>query len=490
MTTTSLARLSAALLVGTALAGAPLAAANASPEGFADVIKKVAPAVVTVSSTHHMMRDDQARMQGPEQFQIPEGSPFGEMFRRFFEEHGQGRPRQGPSEGTALGSGFIVDAQGYVVTNNHVIDGADDVKVTLSDGTELPATIVGRDPVTDLALLKIDSDRDLPYVQWGDSDAVEVGDWVVAVGNPFGLGGSVTAGIVSARGRDIGSGPLDDFLQIDAPINRGNSGGPAFDGEGKVVGVNTAILSPSGGSVGIGFAIPSDLAQQVVADLMDDGRVERGWIGVRIQEMSKELAEGMGLDAPKGALVADVTPGSPAANAGVQAGDVILAFGGQEIEHMGDLPRAVAGTKPGSEARLTVWRGGKERTLDVKIEPRPDEDQLAMTDGGSGGPANTLESDRLGLALAELNPASRQAFQVPNGVEGVVVADVAPDGPAAERGLRPGDVIVQVAQEKVSDPAEVAKLVDEAAEAGSKSVSLLVNRQGDVSFVAVPLAKA
>jgi serine protease Do len=419
-------------------------------------------------------------------FAVPPGSPFEEFLKRHFNQ-GNGDQGHGASrEARALGSGFIVDADGYVVTNNHVIDGADSITVTLEDGTELPATLVGTDPTTDLALLKVDAGHDLPALAWGDSDTVRVGDWVLAVGNPFGLGGTVTAGILSARGRDIGNGPLDDYLQIDAPINQGNSGGPTFDQAGGVIGVNAAIYSPSGGSVGIGFAIPSDLAKTVVADLMDDGKVERGWLGVQIQDVTPDIATALNLGTPRGALVAGVQPDSPAKAAGLETGDVIVSFDGHAIETMRDLPRVVAVTPKGKDVAVVVLRKGAERTVTAVVGERAATTQVAAHEGA----APSVEPGVLGLALAPMSDEARQQFGLPGQAEGVVIVDVDPDGPAAASGLRPGDVIRQVALDPVTSPAQVADAVAAAKDAKRETLLLLIERDGNAQFVAVPVARA
>ncbi|MBY0336645.1 MAG: trypsin-like peptidase domain-containing protein [Acetobacteraceae bacterium] len=344
----------------------PGQAANAPTAGFADLVARVRPAVVTITASG---RQEAQPARSPFQ----PGSEQDQMFRRFFGE--EGRPQPGPRarrEGAALGSGFVVDAEGHVVTNNHVIQGASQVMVTLDDGRELPARVVGRDPRTDLALLKVEAGAPLPWLNLGDSDRARPGDWVVAVGNPFGLGGTVTAGILSARGRNIGQGPYDDFLQVDAPINSGNSGGPLFALDGSVIGVNTAIFSPTGGSVGIGFAIPSGMVRQVVADLKANGRVERGFLGISTQPVSRPVAEALSLPRPEGAMVAEVTPGSPAARAGLRPGDVVRAVDGSPVREPRDLARLIAGKRPGEQATLSVRRDGQDRDLRAALDPLQD----------------------------------------------------------------------------------------------------------------------
>jgi serine protease Do len=366
-----------------------------------------------------------------------------------------------------------------------VAAGADKIIVLLDDGTELEGTLKGIDEKTDLALVKVDAGKPLPYVTFGDSSKVRVGETVIAVGNPFGLGGTVTAGIVSATGREIGSGPYDDFLQVDAPINRGNSGGPTFNLKGEVVGVNTAIFSPSGGSVGIGFAISSNLAKEVIADLQDDGQVERGWLGVQIQGLDEDLAANLELDGPpRGALVSEVQDDSPAEAAGLKQGDVVLSFNGQEIDRVGALSRAVAAVDPGQTAEVVVWRDGKEQRIQAEIGLMPTPERVASTESG----VEDTDQPRLGLALANLTPELRERMGVDADVEGVVVTEVVPDGPADAKGIQPGDVIVSVNREEVSEPADIVAAIREAHEEGAKSVLLYVSRDGNERFEAVPLA--
>ena len=470
---------------GTVTQSAP---SQTPPASFADLAAKVSPAVVNVSTTQKV----KAERANPGMPAFPPGSPFQEFFRQFQDQFGQDGGPGGPEAQPrgkvgSLGSGFIIDTDGHVVTNNHVIDGADEIMVTLQDGKELPATLVGRDAKTDIALLKVKSDTPLPALEWGDSDAARVGDWIMAVGNPFGLGGTVTSGIISARGRDIQSGPYDDFLQLDAAINRGNSGGPTFTMDGRVVGINTAIYSPNGGSVGIGFAIPSSIAKQVVAQLKEKGHVERGWLGVKIQEITPEIAESVGLSQPKGALVAEVTPDSPAAKAGVRQGDVILAYGGKPVNTLRDVTRRVADTKAGDKVELTVLRKGKETTLTADIAPLPGEQRLAAAE--EGGPAADRQVETVkGLKLAPLDGAARSRLGLDKDVKGVVVTSISPQ--AGDLAVRPGDVIVKVDDHAVASPADVSKSLREAEKDGRKAVLLLVNRGGNESFVPLKLGKA
>jgi serine protease Do len=384
----------------------------------------------------------------------------------------------------ALGSGFIIDPSGYVVTNNHVVQNADKVTVVFQDDTKHPAKVVGRDAKTDLALLKISVDHPLPYVQWGDSSASQVGDWVLAVGNPFGLGGTVSSGIISARGRDIHSGPYDDFLQIDASINRGNSGGPTFNLAGQVIGINTAIYSPNGGSVGIGFAIPSSLAKPVIEQLKEHGKVERGWLGVQIQQVTPEIAKSLGLPNDHGAIVAAVTDGSPAAKAGFKQGDVILGFNGHEVQKVRDLPLAVAETPVGQKAEVKVWRNGQQMTLEPSIAAMPENPQVAQNDqsGEHGQNASTM-----GLKLAPLNAGWRKRLELGKGVKGVVVTGVEENSPLAELGIQPGDVIEQINQQPVTTPHEVVQKLEAARnEKGpDKNLLVLLNRHGVNQYVAL-----
>ncbi|HUZ74988.1 MAG TPA: DegQ family serine endoprotease [Stellaceae bacterium] len=490
---------------GLAVALAPLALAETAAPGtsaivqlptLAPLVKKVFPAVVNVSVT---MKPDAAEGpeanegndQGQNQMEPPglQNSPFDQFLRRFFNQQ-QGQNGTGPveprPERMALGSGFIIDPSGYIVTNNHVVQDADKVTVIFQDGSKFPAKVVGRDPKIDLALLKIAAGHPLPYVSWGDSNAVQVGDWVLAVGNPFGLGGTVSSGIISARGRDIHAGPYDDFLQIDASINRGNSGGPTFNLEGQVIGINTAIYSPNGGSVGIGFAIPSSLAKPVIEQLREHGKVERGWLGVQIQTVTPDLAKSLGLAKPEGALVADVTTGSPAAKVGIKQGDVILTYEGHHLAKMRDLPLAVAETKVGANPKLTVWRDGHEMTLQPVIAEMP-ANLGQMASNEPAHPVQPQSASALGLRLAPLTPELRRALHVPEHVNGVVVEGVSNSSPLAERGIVPGDVIQAINQEPVNSPKEAIAKLEAARKGSSKNLLFLINRQGVNQFVALSL---
>jgi serine protease Do len=464
------ATLFTALLI---LAWSSAVQARSAPDSFADLAERLLPTVVNIQ-TSQTIEGGQA-----EQFE--------EFFKEFFERRGEGGepPPQQQRRGSSLGSGFIIEPSGFIVTNHHVIADADEVEVVLSDGTSLEATIVGSDKDTDLALLKVETDRALPATTWGDSDKTRIGDWVVAIGNPFGLGGTVTAGIVSARQRDINAGRYDNFIQTDAAINKGNSGGPMFNMDGQVIGINTAIFSPSGGSVGIGFATPSSMARNIIAQLRDTGEVRRGWLGVRIQNVTDELAEGLRLDRPRGALVAAVTEGGPAESAGIEQGDVILEFNGREVPEMRRLPAMVAETSVGSTVDVTIWRKNAEKQLRVTIgELEPE--QVATAPATQTPPeTKPKEMESLGLALGEITPELRTRFSLDEAAKGVVITEVKEGSSGAEKGLKAGDVIVEVDQEEVSTPADVVEKVERAKSEGYRVVTLLVFRQGDFQWVAV-----
>jgi len=483
--------LAAALLVAVLALPAGKAVAKPAPDGFADLAAKLLPAVVNISTTQTIKsdgKDGKGNRTGPDMPQFPPGSPFEEFFKDFFDRNQpRGNKPDAPARhATSLGSGFVIDPSGLVVTNNHVIADADEITVTLQDDTNFKAEVVGRDTKVDIALLRVKPSKPLTAVKFGDSDGTRVGDWVLAIGNPFGLGGTVTAGILSARAREINAGPYDDFLQTDASINRGNSGGPMFNMAGEVIGINTAIYSPSGGSIGIGFAIPANLARPVVEQLREYGRARRGWLGVNIQSVTDEIAESLGLDKPKGALIASVRDGGPAQVAGIQPGDVVLTFDGKEVTDMRRLPRIVAETTIDKSVKVTVWRKRKEMVLDVKVgELKEDDQQAALTpkQQAPSNPAGVVKA--LGLSLADLTPELRERFSLAEDSAGVVVTDVAQDSPASEKGMRAGDVIVEVAQEEVKSPAQIVAKIDDAKKAGRKSVLLLVDRQGDLRFVAL-----
>jgi serine protease Do len=468
------------LLAALVFAAVPCAAHAGPPSvTFADIVERVAPAVVNISTTKAVGRGQMPEFPFPEP---PPGSPFEDFFKEFFDRDRP--PEQMPRRQSSLGSGFVVDSAGYVVTNNHVIAEADEIQVVFGDDRTFDAKLVGTDPKTDLALLKIEGDDPFPAVTFADSDGVRVGDWVIAIGNPFGLGSTVTAGIISARSRDIRAGPYDDFLQVDAPINRGNSGGPSFNLNGEVIGINTAIFSPSGGNVGIGFAIPSNLALPVIESLKDEGRVRRGWLGVRIQTVTEEIAESLGLEDAEGALVASVTPGGPAETAEIQPGDVIIEFDKKKIDRMRGLPRIVAETPIGKEVEVAIWRRGEEQTVEVTLGELPEEDELAALTESEADTPSSAEIESLGVTIATLNEELRTRYELDPDTNGVVIVDVLEGSPAGDQSLRPGDVIVEVGQEEVNSPPEVQAKVNQAQQEGKKSVLLLIDRQGDLRFVA------
>ena len=444
------------------------------PDSFADLAERLLPAVVNISTAQTVDRPQRPLPQ------LPPGSPFEDLFKDFFD-----RGDRGPRTVQSLGSGFIIDPSGVVVTNNHVIEEADEIEVILQSGEALPATLIGRDPKTDLAVLKVETEDALPFVPWGDSEASRVGDWVLAIGNPFGFGGSVSAGIISARDRDINSGPYDDFIQTDAAINRGNSGGPLFNLDGEVIGVNTAIISPSGGSIGIGFSVPSALARNVVAQLSEFGETRRGWLGVRIQALDEAIAENLGLDAPSGALVSVVDEEGPAFEAGLETGDVILSFDGKEIGEMKDLPRIVAETPVGKTVEVEVFRNGELMTVPVTI--------ALLDEGGESAaaaePAEEVGENPLQMTFEALNRANRAQYGIDPDIRGVLIADVDAASAAAERGIQAGDVLVEVGQKEVETPAEAIEQIELAQSAGKKSVLLMINRQGALRFVAVEFEK-
>ncbi|MDX2102252.1 MAG: DegQ family serine endoprotease [Alphaproteobacteria bacterium] len=475
-------------------------AARAAPAGFADLAERLLPAVVNISTTQ---APRQTAQRGPgggpggppqgERPQAPPGSPLEDLFREFFDRQQRGNPDQPQQQrrATSLGSGFVIDPAGYIVTNNHVIAEAEEITVTFHDDSTLRARLVGRDPRTDLALLKVEPRRPLTAVPWGDSDRARIGDWVMAIGNPFGLGGTVTVGILSARARDINAGPYDDFLQTDASINRGNSGGPLFDMSGNVIGINTAIYSPTGGSVGIGFAIPTTLARSVIGQLREFGRTRRGWLGVRIQSVTDELAESLGLDRARGALVSSTMDGGPAHAARIQSGDVILRFDGREVPDQRRLPRIVADTAIEKEVDVVLWRQRREMTVRVKVGELQ-EDQVAAA------PQPTPRDQRqnqvpgvsvqaLGLTVAPVTPPLRERFSLPAQAGGIVVTDVTQGSSAAERGVRPGDLILEVDQEEVKTPADLQRRLDAARQAGRRTVLMLVEQRGETRFLSVRL---
>ena len=459
---------------------APQTVAGNGAASFADVVESVIPAVVNISVTK-VERAMPTNGFGMQEFRgAPGQRQFDDFLERFFGMPGvPGAPMQ-PQERRSQGegSGFVIDPSGYIVTNNHVIDSADKITVTFQDGSKADATLVGTDSKTDLALIKVAMDG-LAYVEFGDSDKARVGDWVLAIGNPFGLGGTATAGIISARGRDIRSGPYDDYLQIDAPINFGNSGGPVFDVNGRVVGVNTAIFSPNGGNVGIGFAIPASQASAVIAELKSSGAVARGWLGVQIQDLDDELAASLGLDAAKGALVAEVVGDGPAARGGIRTGDVITRFDGEAIADARALSRAVGAADPSDTARVAVWRDGRERELTITLGTAEQGQTVAAAargpDSGTGA---------LGLALQPLTDEVRARLGLAADAQGALVTAVAPQSPAAEKGIRPGDVITRVNDVEI-DSVDAAVAALEAARGDNERALLLVKRGDSQRFVAL-----
>ncbi len=489
--------LRAVLLASAALAASPMAPlggvapaafARPAPDSFADLAAKLLPAVVNISSSTSVKTAGLGG-QGPEVPVFPPGSPFEQFFKDFMNRHRPGGQDTPPPEQRmqSLGSGFIIDPSGLIVTNNHVIENADKITITLQDNTSLEATVAGRDESGDIALLRVKSDKPLPALTFGDSSVLRVGDWVLAIGNPFGLGGTVTAGIISARGRDIHEGPYDDFIQTDAPINRGNSGGPLFDMDGRVIGINTAIYSPSGGSIGIGFAIPSNMAKLVVAQLREFGHPRRGWLGVRIQEVTPDIAENLGLHHSAGALIAAVNPGGPAEKSHLQSGDVVLKFNGIDVKDMRALPRIVADSDVGKQVPVEIWRGGKPMKLDVTLDEKPDDVQPAVAKQPEQSGPSPAEIAGVGMTLAPVDQQAREKFQLGPDQKGVVITDVAPNGPAASRGLKAGDVILEVQQNEVHTPADVQKRIETGRREDRKSVLLLVQRQGGLQWIPLPL---
>ena len=474
----AVAVLALALAVPVLPLGAAPAQAAAPPESFADLAERLLPAVVNISATQVSKK-----RRLPEMPQFPPGSPFEEFFRDFLDRN---QHDSKPRKSSSLGSGFIIDPSGYVVTNNHVIEDAEEITVILQDDTNLKAKIIGRDKKTDLALLKVEPKKPLPSLKWGDSAKVRVGDWILAIGNPFGLGGTVTAGIISASKRDINSGPYDSYLQTDASINRGNSGGPMFNLDGGVIGVNTAIYSPSGGSIGIGFAIPSLQARVVIDQLRKFGRTRRGWLGVRIQTVTKQIAESLELGKPRGALVAGVNEKGPAKDSGLKAGDVILTFDGKPVERMRDLPRIVAQTPIDKSVQFKVWRNGdnaKTVDLTVKIGELPDDVKTAKITGIE----NKSAVEMLGMTLAELNDPLRRRYKLDSRAKGVLVLDVKEGSAGKKGGLQPGDLIVEVAPDTVVTPKEFQERIDKARKAKRKTVLLLTERKKVRQFIVLPV---
>jgi serine protease Do len=454
---------------------AVMAHARSGPDSFADLAERISPSVVNITTTTTIA----APMgQGPV---VPEGSPFEDFFRDFMDRGGNGAP---PRRSQALGSGFVISEDGYIVTNNHVIAEADEIEIEFFSGEVLPAKLIGTDPKVDIALLKVESDKPLPFVSFGDSDIMRVGDWVMAMGNPLGQGFSVSAGIISARNREL-SGTYDDYLQTDAAINRGNSGGPLFNMDGEVIGVNTAILSPNGGSIGIGFSMASNVVTRVVDQLKEFGETRRGWLGVRIQDVTDDVAEALGLDKAAGALVTDV-PEGPAAEAGIKSGDVITAFDGVPVPNTRALVRQVGNTQVGKEVRVVVLRDGKTQTLKITLGRRETaEGDVPASE--SETPQAPVEKGVLGLIVTSMTDELRQQLGLPDDAEGLVVKDVDEASQAFEKGLRAGDVITEAGQQKVATVDDLEARIADAKEAGRKSLLLLVRRAGEPRFVALSL---
>jgi serine protease Do len=453
----------------------------------ADLVSRLTPAVVDIAVAQGAGSAD---AQTPPMPELPPDSPFRQYFDDFFkrQQRGQG-PQQRPVN--AMGSGFVIDSAGLVVTNNHVIDGADTIQVHFTDGRTLKAELVGRDPKIDLAVLRVKPEQPLVAVQFGDSDLLRVGDWVIAVGNPFGLGGSVSLGIVSARNRDINAGPYDDFIQTDAAINKGNSGGPLFNMAGEVVGINTAIYSPSGGSVGIGFSVPSRTARGIIDQLVKYGETRRGWLGVRIQSVTDDLVESLGLDKARGALIADVTPTGPAEKAGIESGDVVVEFDGRPIREMKDLPRLVADTAIGKKVTVKVLRKGKEVTVTAEVGRLEDGEKLVAQAGTGGGFAGATVTV-LGMTVSRITDELRKRFNIDADVKGAVVTTVEPGSTAADKKIEPGDVITEAGEKPVGNPGDVEASVRDAERDKKNSVLMLVSKggkQGEMRFIAVRLKK-
>lgn len=461
---------------------------QAAPASFADVVAQVSPAVVNITTTSVVSRPVQA---GPS---FPEGSPFSDLFRDFGIPGPGGRggdrsPFGGPMQqerSTALGSGFVISSDGFIVTNNHVIDGADEIEVEFYSGAHLPAKLVGTDPTTDIAVLKVEADKPLPFLKFGDSDAARVGDWVLALGNPLGQGLSASSGIISAKSRAL-TGTYDDFIQTDAAINRGNSGGPLFNMAGEVVGVNTAILSPNGGSIGIGFSMASNVVSKVADQLRQFGETKRGWLGVKIQDLTPDIANSLGIKADKGALVTDV-PAGPAADAGVKAGDVITRFAGGDVSDTRDLVRRVADAPVGEAVDVTVQRGGQPVDLKITLGRR----ELADAAGDQGDDngrdqAAPRSDDLLGMTVSRLTPDLADRLRMPEGSKGLVIEDVQAKSDAAAKGLQSGDLIVEAGQQPVGSIADLKAQIAAAKDAGRQSLLLLIRRQGEPRFVALSI---
>ncbi|CUX39944.1 MULTISPECIES: Do family serine endopeptidase [Agrobacterium] len=494
-----------ALMAGSLSAPVAARAQSHGPESVADLAEPLLDAVVNISTSQNVKTEG----KGPVPPKLPEGSPFQEFFKDYFDSQ---KP-EGGEKVNSLGSGFVIDPAGYVVTNNHVIEGADAIEVIFPNGSKLKATLVGTDTKTDLSVLKVEPKTPLKAVKFGDSRSMRIGDWVMAVGNPFGLGGSLTVGVISARGRNINAGPYDNFIQTDAAINKGNSGGPLFNMKGEVIGINTAIISPSGGSIGIGFAVPTELAQNIVQQLIEFGETRRGWLGVRVQPVTDDVAASLGMDTAKGALISGVAKGGPVENGPIQAGDVVLKFDGKDIHEMRDLLRIVAESPVGKEVDVVVYRDGKEETVKVKLGQLQDTtDEKASTDdqqGEDGDGSMVVPEDKdggddqaqdqtpevreapqtvLGMNLVVLSNELRTEKGIAESVEGVLVASVDPGSPAEQKGMKTGDVIVEVGQDFMEVPGDVLVRVNGLKSEGRKNAHMMVaDAQGNLRVVALPL---
>ncbi len=482
-------RLIATLALSLGLLGQVGSSQARGPESVADVADKLLNAVVNISTSQTVKGGGQT--QGSPLPRVPQGSPFEDLFEDFFDNKQGNRPRQ-DRKVSSLGSGFVIDAQeGLIVTNTHVIEGADEIIINFSDGSKLKVDkVIGKDGKTDLALLKVTPKKPLTAVKFGTSETTRVGDWVMAIGNPFGLGGSVTVGIISAKARDINSGPYDDYLQTDAAINKGNSGGPLFNMDGDVIGVNTAIISPTGGSIGIGFAVPSDIAVPVIEQLKQYGETRRGWLGVRIQSVSEDIAETLGVPENTGALVAGITPDGPAAKAGIESGDVIMKFDGKDVTTMRGLPRIVAQTQIGKNVDVEALRKGEKKSFKVVVgrldeDDKPSEPAKAEPKGpDKPAPGRAM----IGLKVTPLTDELRRKHGLDRSIKGLLVTEADPQSPAAEKGIKAGDVIVEAAQEQVNSVDDLARNVEKVRKSGRKAVLLRVeDGKGDMRFVAVPL---
>jgi len=478
----SIAALGFAAGLGVLAAGTGFAASGKGPESVADIAERVTDAVVNISTSQTV--EAQKGVQIP---QLPPGSPFEEFFDEFFKKNGKeggGRARKVSS----LGSGFVIDASGIIITNNHVIADADEIFANFNDGSKLKAELVGKDTKSDIAVLRVKPEKPIKAVNFGNSDKMRVGDWVMAIGNPFGLGGSVSVGVVSARNRDINAGPYDNFIQTDAAINRGNSGGPLFNMDGDVIGINTAIISPSGGSIGIGFAIPSQSVMPIVAQLREFGETRRGWIGVRIQQVDDAIAESLGIGRARGALIAGVNDDGPAAKAGMKTGDVVVKFDGHDIKEMRDLPKIVADTAVDKSVEMVVLRDGKEKTIKITLGRLEDGEKPKLASISKEEPAKVAApKNTLGLGLSAITDEMRKKYKIKPNAKGVVVTSVDNNSPVADRGIKPGDVILEFQHEMLATPADMQKRIDALKKAGKKSALMLVMRGDEQRFVPVTL---